>query len=1173
MARYAYDVDTTQRYIDVHKQFQGGLKTVDTDDALGGVFLRQAENVSISEFGFLEKRYGTYENFKQTFSGNLQGYWEFEGYIIYAVDGDIFVNGTRVVEFLEEPGLRYPTNDNIPFYVEPVFTQTTVCSFIGSGDTFESTTDVSTSPACGAGVEKTVCLGFGSSWICQLQIGTLTTTSVQTSVTIVDHFQAERDMNAVNVNKVLYIFTGTYPIYAKVVSGELKFYLFPITVPTFDEIVVTGHNLLEDDYEGLYFENVENLPSNDGTLAAPTNFEEDDVIVQQKITNLPKIPYVRDSETLESSGQVKLISNFKFPSSILSTNYPTNNNYYELDIFNVGFRNSGSGASSLDYIDVNLDEVQYDVISNYNTSAGLSLFVEPEKKFANQIFVSNAIGSVIATKVSSISGVNAPFAKVKGDITTLIDKTYIEQNLNEKMYIALFHDTQDINGTKDIYSFEDFDALIGQESAGEPFSQVFADTAFLNTEGGYARGQKFVEITPYRLIGGAPSFFEDSKITINDVTMSNKNYVFTLPNTLNFEEVDGYKIGLSHIVVSFDDRTTTFWTNVFSETNFKKSARVLTTYPATYRYGPSGSPTTKTVLWNKTVGIINSLPTTNKNFVNNKFEATVKNLLSGTFDFIFRMTLTKYELQSGFLAIADTNYLDFIFPSITITEEKLQDYPGAIDYPTLKPIWTCNKVIEHFSKLMVWGSTAMPTAVFYSFPDRPTYFPSKFFLDFTNDQNSPVEAVSSYMNILVVQTRDQTWGIRGNSGLLTAPAPYAPFTINPTVGTIAYKSVRAVRNHLFFLSKQGIIALKSLYAADEQYNIEFVDRNIVNIVPRDDRAVGIQFDNQYWLNFPSYGITLRWYIDKKAWVLDKYTAWNQFNGVFKYQIVDGKLEFITRPSLFEGQNLGVYKIGIEEGLPSDLLKPIVSKFETSFLNQNYPFHPKRYKELKLDFTLQNEYVVAKAPIALTSTDSTNPGLGFTTQLKRNHIYQIVFDDFEVSLESVEPYDDEDNDAPYTAPVVISNISLLVGGVSVSATIQNGAIQFVVPASLATDTYAVTFSPTNLSGVTPFSVFDVTYDHEIDFDIVALSERDTLLVEEYTGYTPTIQIVDQNLGTRFGKIEFGNSGFGSLVTAVETIKLTGSGYNSKIFFEDSGKIKWTMESLGITYKMRRARSRI
>jgi hypothetical protein len=55
MARFNYDVDKITRYIDIHKQFQGGLKTVDTDDALRDVYLREAENVSLSEFNFIEK--------------------------------------------------------------------------------------------------------------------------------------------------------------------------------------------------------------------------------------------------------------------------------------------------------------------------------------------------------------------------------------------------------------------------------------------------------------------------------------------------------------------------------------------------------------------------------------------------------------------------------------------------------------------------------------------------------------------------------------------------------------------------------------------------------------------------------------------------------------------------------------------------------------------------------------------------------------------------------------------------------------------------------------------------------------------------------------------------------------------------------------------------------------
>jgi hypothetical protein len=37
-------------------------------------------------------------------------------------------------------------------------------------------------------------------------------------------------------------------------------------------------------------------------------------------------------------------------------------------------------------------------------------------------------------------------------------------------------------------------------------------------------------------------------------------------------------------------------------------------------------------------------------------------------------------------------------------------------------------------------------------------------------------------------------------------------------------------------------------------------------------------------------------------------------------------------------------------------------------------------------------------------------------------------------------------------------------------------------------------------------------------------------------------------------------------------LSGRGYNSKISIIEDSKSKWTLESLGITYKMKKARSR-
>ena len=71
------------------------------------------------------------------------------------------------------------------------------------------------------------------------------------------------------------------------------------------------------------------------------------------------------------------------------------------------------------------------------------------------------------------------------------------------------------------------------------------------------------------------------------------------------------------------------------------------------------------------------------------------------------------------------------------------------------------------------------------------------------------------------------------------------------------------------------------------------------------------------------------------------------------------------------------------------------------------------------------------------------------------------------------------------------------------------------------------------------------------------------------------VVDINLGTVFGANEtwvFDESAFNNVVTAVKTVKLSGRGYNYKLFVTDRTKAKWTIENLGITFKFKRARSR-
>jgi len=132
MAKYAKDINKQIKIVDVQKQFPGGLKTVDTDDALGRVYLREAENVSLSEFSFLEKRYGLSQqeefNFLQQFPNaqRIQGYFEYtkkDGGIdkIIFVDGDVFIKTSnqsaysKVDFFLSEfgKGFNYPPESDL----------------------------------------------------------------------------------------------------------------------------------------------------------------------------------------------------------------------------------------------------------------------------------------------------------------------------------------------------------------------------------------------------------------------------------------------------------------------------------------------------------------------------------------------------------------------------------------------------------------------------------------------------------------------------------------------------------------------------------------------------------------------------------------------------------------------------------------------------------------------------------------------------------------------------------------------------------------------------------------------------------------------------------------------------------------------------------------------------
>jgi hypothetical protein len=1175
MAKFPYDVNTTRRIIDVYKQFQGGLKTVDTDDSLGSVFLRQAENVSLSEFGFVEKRYGTHEKqiLRQAGStATLQGYWEYLGYPIYVVDGVFYyedangistpitriyreVNDADAPVSIQGENWRYPN-----VFSSQTVTERLSCSINAVASTpteeqpYESLSDITTlnplncdSPGITNGYEYTVC-GIndeGTAYDCQDYVAAIVTRTVTYYVPSFPQVDGVyRDMNAVNVNNVLYIFTGKYPLYAKIVTDAAtgvtapRLYQFSVSIPTYDELVVTGHNLLEDNYEQAYGFTTPNPHTGGGSTVQGTSstgiFELDEAYWY------PKIPFTRNEG---SKGSVNIdfdLRIFGVPS--FATNQ--NNAFYEFKVDRFRYRNSLPGATDNAFIEGNLSAVDFDIKSNYNGSVAIDF----EKDALSETFFVNDLSESFARYLATLTDANTNTYFHRWDflIHNRVDKNEFVKN--DKYVINLLNDN---NGAVSA-------AGLGQGTTIDTRSAEITIIPF---------SENNTELAGFR------------KTILNSDISKTVSGTFTFDVPLGLVDTNAvayYKVLLEGTVIG-EKSGSLAHEALFSDFETNYPSYFCTVVPIGQKTGTS-SP--------NYIGTSSSFP-----FVG----LSITDLLAGTWDFEITFAYESYNYSNSILKQGDKKTASIIIYNIPITPEKLDDFPGkTLDFlPKLKPIWTCNRVIEHYGKLMVWGSTEMPTAIFYSFPDRPTYFPAGFYLDFTNDTNQKIEAVTPFMNILVAQTASQTWGIRGNSGLIDAPAPYVPFGINGTVGTIAPKSVRPVRNHLFFLSRQGIIALKSLYAADEQYNIEFVDRRIRNIVPQDSNAVGIQYDNQYWLNFPKDSITLRWYIDKKAWVKDVYQGWHttnnesDFGGVFKYQIRDGNLEFITHPSkILNGTNTYLYKMGVDENLPTDLFEPIKAKLETSFLNQNYPFHPKNYKEAKLDFTLQNEYNKGRVTILDSSSDSETAQIQYNTSttditisapdatVRKNHRYRVDF--------YINPQTDENGVTTYDN---VNVFTVSVEGTIVPDTQLTDAQGNTIPSYILEIPDNLVFSnPLNIVfnlSVNPtytsddyIVIRDVTYDDELTFDAYVISEDQTLNFVNTSGYDQeTVDIgVDLTEKERLGDWVFGSSDFGKKVTAVKTIKLAGKGYNAKVYLEDVSRSKWTLESLGITYKMKRARSK-
>lgn len=165
-------------------------------------------------------------------------------------------------------------------------------------------------------------------------------------------------------------------------------------------------------------------------------------------------------------------------------------------------------------------------------------------------------------------------------------------------------------------------------------------------------------------------------------------------------------------------------------------------------------------------------------------------------------------------------------------------------------------------------------------------------------------------------------------------------------------------------------------------------------------------------------------------------------------------------------------------------------------------------------------------------------------------------------------------------LLVSNIEVLLDGAPVDFEIKNGDIIFFTEDKEFTKGKTI---EVKFNGIQDFEfdnsvLTDETYDKNLKFKVNARSNNNSLIRDVHVAnnfYENELNLESNEqgvLGNVFNDLPLEDTVLGRPATFVHTNKLYGSGYDLEMYYKDDAKVKWTLETIGVAYKMRRTRSR-
>lgn len=286
----------------------------------------------------------------------------------------------------------------------------------------------------------------------------------------------------------------------------------------------------------------------------------------------------------------------------------------------------------------------------------------------------------------------------------------------------------------------------------------------------------------------------------------------------------------------------------------------------------------------------------------------------------------EYELKAVMRKKGTTAILSEWEGSIIIPET--EEAPTKSTYTIHK----CTRVTLHWNRLMLYGDPDNPTRLYMSHLNTPNYFPALLNLEFDNPRREPLTTILHYRNSLVAFTKTSTQALYG-----TGPSDYRRVMLHTDLGCISPNGAAVMKNHIGFLSMQGIYALKTMGLTDDKATVEKLDIKIANIVPLDTDAIAIFNDSQLQFTFPSRKTRLRFYHDLGAWTKDESELFS-FAGISN---IDGELFCLVDSTTYSG--LYVF----DKLVYNDHTYNYTDLWESKYLSFGQPYHKKKLKEIHI----------------------------------------------------------------------------------------------------------------------------------------------------------------------------------------------------------------------------------